>query len=238
MNRLVAFLAGAVLVVPSLAMSAERTGLVVADGIELTVPLPDGYVQSSVDVPDWLARMQEITPRSFPRPVESLLAVECLDVEDVSAYCRTAYDISYAPRRFTAASWPATRAMLVEAIQERSSEVIDLAISRRKEHQAQLGIKAELTLDTKAPVVLLAPDDLRGVRFRLGEVAVIREGEFEVRLWRFGGQMMVRGRLFNVTVSRELAEEDDAEAVAAEMEAELDAFLIRLYALNPMYEER
>lgn len=220
---------------PCLALAAERTATLVVDDTELVVPVPDGYVQASIELPAWIAQMRALTTPGSPQPIETLMSATCVDDADAGAYCRTAYDLQVSRRRFDPAMWSVMRPQLVELVQKQSKALIDRAMAQRDARLRELEIESEATLESTTAIIMLAPDDLRGVRFRLPTPAVIKEEGVEVRQWRFGGQVMLRGRLFSVIVTRELAEGEDAEAVAKAMEAELDAFVQRLYALNPMY---
>lgn len=220
---------------PALALAAERTATVAVDDIDVVMPLPDGYLQASVDVPEWLAYVRSATPPAFPRPVEALIVAACLEGASPNVYCRTAYDLQVSPKRVTPETWPVMRNLLSRAMAEQSQAVLDAAMAERNAHMREVERPVDATLDTRASVILLAPEDTRGVRYRLRSPGVLKDEGGEVRQWRFGAQVVLHGRPFSVIVTRELAPGEDAEAVAKAMEVELDAFLQRLYALNPMY---
>jgi hypothetical protein len=239
MNRLLATLAATLLLMPALGLAAERTGKVMVGDIELTVPVPDGYVQASLDMPHWLDELKAAVIPGTPMAVEALVAPECISEESgEGVYCVTSYEIFVTQRPFSSLLWPKVRPQILDELERNSAEMLRRVHEARVERNQQMGVKDEFSLDTEAPIVMLAPEDMRSIRFRLRAPLEIESDGQRIRQWRFGGQFMLHGKLFSVSVVRNLPADADDQAVVKVMEAELEAFARELYALNPMHAAR
>ena len=217
------------------AVAAERTGTVMAGTREVVVLLPDGYIQSSVDAPDWLEVLRTAAAREEPIPFEAVVAAECMiDGDAFNPYCRTAYELKIHQDQFvTEANWPAARKSAIEAMSGDSERMLRIAMERKQARNREIGQNVNVPVDARSQVILLPSDDPRSVRFRLSQPVVMTEDGGNVKQWRFGGLVFLNGQLFNVAVARAFPMDGDDAAVVAEMEGELDAFLRALYRLNP-----
>lgn len=215
--------------------AAERTGKVMAGTREVVVLLPDGYIQSSVDAPDWLEVLRTAAAREEPIPFEAVVAAECMiDGDAFNPYCRTAYELKIHRDQFvTEATWPAARKSAIDAMSKDTERMLRIAMERKQARNREIGRNLNAPVDATSQVILLPSDDLRSVRFRLSQPVVMTEDGGKVKQWRFGGLVFLNGQLFNVAVARAFPMDGDDAAVVAEMEGELDAFLQALYRLNP-----
>lgn len=237
-RRIRPIIAAALLLIPALGIAAERVGKAMAGDIELSMPIPERYVQASLDMPELLEELRHIAIPGLPRPVDVLVAPECTSEQpEAGLYCLTSYEIFVSQSPFDSRRWPDMRSQLMTMLERESEGMLRTASEVRAERNKELGLGVALTIDAESPVIVLAPKDTRSVRFRLRTpLEADVEGE-RVRQWRFGGQFVLHGKLFNVMVVRNLPAGSDDEAIAKEMEAQLDAFARQLYALNPMHAE-
>ena len=234
-RRIRPVIAAALLLIPALGIAAERTGKFMAGTREVVVLLPDGYIQSSVDAPDWLEVLRTAAPREEPIPVEAVVAAECMvDGDAFNPYCRTGYELKiHQDQPFTEATWPVARQVAIEALSADTERVLRAAMERKQARNREIGQNLNVPVDATSQVILLPSDDLRSVRFRLSQPVVMTEDGGKVKQWRFGGLVFLDGQLFNVAVARAFPMDGDDAAVVAEMEGEFDAFLQALYRLNP-----
>lgn len=235
MKRRLSTLAAVWLLIPTLGLAAERTGTVMAGAREVVVLLPDGYIQSSVDAPDWLEVLRTAAAREEPIPFEAVVAAECMvDGDAFNPYCRTAYELKiHRDQRLTEVTWPAVRQSAIEAMSEDSERMLRIAMERKQARNREIGQNLNVPVEATSQVILLPADDPHSVRFRLSQPVVMTEDGGKVKQWRFGGLVFLNGQLFNVAVARAFPMDGDDAAVVAEMERELDAFLHALYRLNP-----
>ena len=239
-NPIVPLLAAALLLLSTTASSAERTGKADVGDVEVVLPLPPDYIQATLDLPAYL-RALEKQAAGHGRLIDVLIAAECIGRDiPFGPMCLTTYELYRMPDvGVPLQQWPALRRGLMTMMAGDTSAIrADVLEAKRRNPNIQPR-DVEVSEDTREAMQLLAVDDPRSVRFRTRSPAHIADRVDGERLqWRFGATFPMHGQVFNVTITREFAVGADSAAIVAEMEAELDAFLIRLYALNPMYEER
>lgn len=234
MTRLRPLLAAALLLVPALGLADERTGVIDARGTRVELPLPEGYVQASLDMPEWVALSQTFAPPQA-RVEEVVLHAECFSDPD-AMFCPAAYEVMSLPATLPRAKWRALRSEMIEQLGGDTRAMQERAIERSRERfEEGTGGSARFSRDTSANVVLVALDDPRSVRFYLPAPGRIEAEGVKAEQLRVVAQFVVEGQLMIVAISRDFPEGKATPEAHQALVAELDAFLARLYALNPEY---
>lgn len=235
-RTMLAMLMWAALATPGPTLATDRTAVVEVDGTAIVIPVPEGYGQVSVE---WPGRMRgaDDDARRPTRHVETLVSNGCMRVVSPLG-CPTAYVLRVFPGTMSSSRWPAYRESLIAlSLAEREKSLAEVQQSLEQRPEAVSG-RRQVTLDQSQAGVLFGEDDPRSVRLRLVSPNVVRTPDGENRQWSFGAMTLLRGRVFNVKVQRDFPVDQDPERIRMEMEAELEAFMSRLYTLNPMVEAR
>ena len=231
MHLLPPLLAAALLLLPSIGLAAERTGVIDARGTRIEVPLPDEYVQSSLDMPEWIELAKTLVPKGAT--VEDVLVhAECMS-DPETLFCPSSYEIMSLPLRTTEAEWRELRVQLIEALTGDTREMQEVALKRAQDRLKAENNEAEFTRDTSSRVVLVARDDPRSVRFYFNSPGRVEGNGVVVEQVRVAAQFAIQGQVMVLAVSREVPEGEATPEVYAAVADELNRFMDRLLALNP-----
>ena len=231
MNRMCRLLAATLLLLPALGLAAERTGVIDARGTRIQVPIPDAYVQSSLDMPEWLDLARTLAPRGTTAE-EVLVHAECMSDPD-TLYCPSSYEIVSLPMKVDEEEWRELRVQLVEALTGDTREMQETALRRSRDRLQSENNDASFTRDTSSRVVMVAPDDQRSVRFYFNSPGRLEGNGVSADQVRVAAQFAVEGQMMIVAVSREVPAGEATPELYAEVVDELNRFMDRLFALNP-----
>lgn len=221
----------AALLLPALGLAAERTGVIDARGTRIEVPLPDEYVQSSLDMPEWMELARSLAPKGATVE-EVLVHAECMSDPD-TLFCPPSYEILSLPIRVTEAEWRELRVQMIETFTGDTRELQESALRRAQEQLKAENNEAAFTRDTSSRAVLVARDDPRSVRFYFNAPGRVEGNGVVVEQVRVVAQFAIQGQLMVVAVSREVPEGEATPEVYAAVADELNRFMDALLALNP-----
>lgn len=221
----------AALLLPALGLAAERTGVIDARGTRIEVPLPDEYVQSSLDMPEWMELATSLAPKGATVE-EVLVHAECMS-DPETLFCPPSYEILSLPIRVTEAEWRELRVQMIETFTGDTRELQESALRRAQEQLKAENNEAAFTRDTSSRAVLVARDDPRSVRFYFNAPGRVEGNGVVVEQVRVVAQFAIQGQLMVVAVSREVPEGEATPEVYAAVADELNRFMDALLALNP-----
>ncbi len=221
----------AALLLPALGLAAERTGVIDARGTRIEVPLPDEYVQSSLDMPEWMELARSLAPKGATVE-EVLVHAECMS-DPETLFCPPSYEILSLPIRVTEAEWRELRVQMIETFTGDTRELQESALRRAQEQLKAENNEAAFTRDTSSRAVLVARDDPRSVRFYFNAPGRVEGNGVVVEQVRVVAQFAIQGQLMVVAVSREVPEGEATPEVYAAVADELNRFMDALLALNP-----
>lgn len=224
-------LAAALLLAPFTAHAAERTGVIDVRDMRVVLPLPEGYVQSTLDMPEWVELARRLAARGA-RVEEVLIEAECMSDPD-TLFCPPSYEVMSLPARLTKDEWVKLRAEMIQTLGGDTRALQDQAIARaQRTTERELG-GASFSRPSGSKMVLVALDDPRSVRFYMPAPGRIENGDLVAEQLRVVAQFPLEGQLMMVAVSRDFPEGQATPEAHQELVALLDAFMTRLYALNP-----
>ena len=231
MNILPPLLAAALLLAPAIGLAAERTGIIDARGTRIELPIPDEYVQSSLDMPEWIELAKTLAPKGAT--VEDVLVhAECMS-DPETLFCPPSYELLSMPLKVNEAEWRELRVQLIEALTGDTRAMQEMALKRAQDRLKAESTDAEFTRDTSSRVVLVRSDDPRSVRFYFNAPGRIEGNGVVVEQVRVAAQFAIQGQLMILAVSREVPEGEATPEVYAAVADELNRFMDRLLALNP-----
>lgn len=236
MKRLLAACA-ALLLAPLIATAGERTGVIDVRGKRVELPLPDGYVQASLDMPEWLELAKSFAPaRSTVEEV--VLHAECMSDPD-ELYCPAAFEFVSLPMRVTPAQWRVLRETMLKELAGDTSEMQAKAMQRSQEKLDAYGEDADVKFTRAATprVVVVAADDPRTVRFYLPAPGRIEADGAVAEQLRVVAQMAVDGQVLLISITRDFPEGKATPEAHRALVDELDAYLTGLFARNTMTGE-
>lgn len=231
MSRALQFLAAALLLAPSLGLAADRTGVIDVRGTRVELPLPEGYVQASLDMPEWIALSQSVAPTGA-RSEEVLLQAECASDPD-TLFCPATFEIMSLPAKLSREQWRELRKEMIAQLGGDTRAMQEAALDRARKKVEDQGVS--FSRDTSAKAVLVAPDDVRSVRFYLPAPGRYQSNGVVVEQLRVVAQLVIDGQLMFVAISRDFPKGEATPEEHQVLVALLDDFLTRLYALNAEY---
>ena len=231
MNRLLATLAATLLLMPALGLAAERTGVIDVRGTRVELPVPEGYVQASIDMPEWITLSQSVAPAGA-RAEEVLLQAECASDPD-ALFCPATIEVLSLPAKLTREQWRSVRAEMIEQLGGDTRAMQEAALDRARKKVEEQGVT--FTRDTSAKAVLVALDDVRSVRFYLPAPGRYDADGVTLEQLRVVAQLVIEGQMMFVAISRDFPAGEGTPEAHQALVAQLDEFLTDLYALNPEY---
>ena len=227
----------------ALALVVASTSGASGDVFELSVedtrvalPLPKGLKRASIHDPAAIQRMRKVHGLTNG-VVELLFDPECT-INTAERQCPAAFELVLVPDRISDQEWPSVRAAMLADIRGN-----DRLLQREETAQAEKRVEAEMPglrmfTDKTAAMVLMHEDDPRSVRARLQRPMLITQGEARFEIVQIHIQLQVRGRYMGVYAMHLYPYGQVDEDAVERLDAEADAFLTDLYALNPTKRAR
>lgn len=224
----------ALLLAPLIATAAERTGVIDVRGKRVEIPLADGYVQATLDMPEWVELSKSFAP-SRATVEEVVLHAECMSDPD-QLYCPPGFEMFSLPLRVTPVEWRVMRETMLKELAGDTSEVQAAAIQRSQEKLEAISDGGDVSFSRPATpkVVVVAADDPRSVRFYLPAPGRIESGGVVAEQLRVAAQVAIDGQVLLIAISQEFPEGKATPEAHQALVKQLDVFLNGLYALNPM----
>lgn len=231
MTRLIVLFAALSWLMAPNAHAADRTGVIDARGTRVVVPLPEGYVQASVDMPEWVEAGQALVAPGVT--VEDIMVdADCVP-DALGPSCGSSYEVMSLPATMTPMQWREVRAQVIEQLGGDTRELQQAVIEGARERLQDFDDGVKFTRAPTSRVVLVALDDPRSVRFYVPAPASLEIRGVEMDQLRVVAQFVVDGQFMMVAVSREFPAGQGTPEAHLGLVEELDAFMTRLYALNP-----
>lgn len=222
----------------ALALVAASTSGASSDVFELSVeetrvaiPLPTGLKRGSIHDPDAIQRMRRVHGVTNG-VVEFLVDPECT-INTPERECPAGFELVLTPDRISDQEWPLIRKAMIADVRGN-----DRLLQREEAAEAEKRVEAEMPglrmfTDKTAAMVLMREDDPRSVRARLQRPMVITAGEARFEMVQINIRLQVRGRYMGVYAMHLYPHGQVYEDAVERLDAEADAFLAELYALNP-----
>lgn len=202
-------------------------------GTGVVIPIPEGYARASIDRPELIHRAQTIHAVR-DGAIEVLLPAGC-PLSKPGRSCPATFELVVLPERVTAKEWPLFRKELIREIREderllQRKETAD-AMKRAEEEMPSV----DVFMDKTKPMILVHEDDPQSVRARFERPFLVTSGEVRVEVLQMFIRLPVRGHFMVLYAMHVYPYGKVDEDAVARLDAEADAFLSDLHALNPMY---
>lgn len=201
------------------------------DATRLVIPLPEGLARASIEQPEMVRQARAI--HGIPNGViEVLLPLGC-PLSKPERKCPATFELVVLPERITGEEWPQFRKAFIREIRED-----ERLLQRKQTADAMKRAEAEVPgvdvfMDKSRPMVLVREDDPRSVRARFERPILVTVGEARVEMVQMFVRLPVRGQFMAVYAMHMYPYGKVDERAVQRLDAEVDAFLTDLYALNP-----